>query len=167
MADFQIAPTTQACLPQVLEQARATFDEHRARNPRAFPHATLLKLEKRHRDAVDLAGDAPVSFTALIDNVPRGFVLLRPLRDAGMIYDIGVFPKFRQQGIAQALLEHAHTTAKERAWKMLVAAVWDGNVASHRLFQSAGYDMQPKRFGMLAGFFPKSRSAMYLRKFEP
>ena len=159
MADIQIAPTTQAQLEAVLDQTRATFQTHRARFPKAFPDTILLKLEEIHRDAVDLAGDKPTSFCATLRDETAGFVLLRPKKRACLVYDVGVFPLFRRQGVARALV--AHAVARDRSWHLLMASVWDGNASSHRLFQSAGFQRQTSLFDPLAIFFPKSNVTIY------
>ena len=161
MADIQIAPTTQAQLEAVLDQTRATFQTHRARFPKAFPDQILLKLEEIHRDAVDLAGDKPTSFCAQLRGETTGFVLLRPKKRACLVYDIGVFPRFRRQGVARALVRHAVSVARDRRWHLLMASVWDGNASSHQLFQSAGFKRQTSLFDPLAMFFQKSNVTIY------
>lgn len=166
MSEIQIVPSTLAHLPGILDQTRATFDEHRARVPKAFPDAVLLKLEERHRDAIDLADEAPISFSALIDGIPAGFVLLRPLAKFALIYDIGVFPHARRQGIGSALLRHVLLVGADRKWDQIVASVWDGNTASHQMFQSAGFKAQIPFLGLLAKFMPKSRTTLYLTKLK-
>jgi len=161
MTPLRIAPTTQDDLPAILEMAGCTFREHRARNPRAFPDTTLLKLEERHRDAVDLAGDAPTSFVARRDDAVAGHILLRPINVGGMVYDIGVLPDHRQQGVGLALLEHATGIAKQRHWRALVATVWDGNDASHRLFQKANFTDQSLVPQALRRFAPRPAKTTY------
>lgn len=162
MADTQIAPTTQAQLGAVLDQARATFEDHRARHPKQFPETTLFKLEERHKDAVDLQGEHHLSFTAQRASASVGFVLLRKIGvKAGMIYDIGVYPDARRQGFGLALLHHAVATADAYGWDRLFASVWDGNTASHQMFQSAGFSPQKPLFGKLSAFFAKDRVTLY------
>lgn len=166
MTGITIAPTTQAQLTAVLAQARVTFEEHRKRYPKKFPDATMVKLEERHKDAVNLAGDRPLSFVAQIHGQPSGFVLLRPLENsndkAGMIYDIGVFPEARRQGIGQALLHHAASTARSYDWDLLFATVWRGNEASHQLFNSVGFQPQKPLFGVLSKLFSNNPETIYL-----
>lgn len=165
MPEIRIAPTTQAQLDANLDQARATFQEHRARFPKSFPDAILYKLEETHRDAVDLAGAEPTSFSAVVNGDHAGFVLLRKKKGLGMVYDIGTFPEARQQGVALALLDGALRVAEARKWPILFASVWDGNEASHRLFQSAGFHAQQPLLKKLSAFFPKSHTTTYVRKF--
>ena len=161
MSDIKIAPTSQAQLDAVLQQARATFQTHRTRFPKSFPETTLCKLEERHRDAVDLAGDQPTSFSAIHNGMHVGYVLLRQKENAAMIYDIGVFPDARRQNIGRALLHRSVRIARERNWSTLFASVWTGNDASHRLFQSVGFQMQKPLLGKLATLFPKARVTIY------
>ncbi|NNE88371.1 MAG: GNAT family N-acetyltransferase [Silicimonas sp.] len=165
MADIQIAPATPAHLPAILDQTRATFQEHRARNPKAFPDKTYRMLESRHRAA--LLGDAKGSITFAAtahDASLAGFVLLRSFTRAAMIYDIGTLPAARRSGVGSALLAHALTVAKDRRWEMLFASVWDGNEASHRLFQKAGFAASLPMLSPLKRFFPNQRLTAYSYK---
>ena len=140
MTQLQIAPTTQVDLPAILDMAGETFRAHQSRHPQAFPDIILLKLEEIHRDAVDLAGDTPTSFSAKQNDDLMGYVLLREKSGGGVIYDIGVLPEYRRDGIGLALLNKATEIAKARHWRVLSATVWAGNTASHTMFGKAGFE---------------------------
>lgn len=139
MTHLQIAPTTQDDLPAILDMAGETFRAHQARHAAAFPEVILYKIEEMHRDAVDLAGNTPTSFSATRDGALAGYVLLRTMRGGAITYDIGVLPGHRRRGIGQALLGISGTIAKRRGWRRLVATVWAGNAASHGMFRKAGF----------------------------
>lgn len=161
MSEIKIAPTTSAQLGAVLDQTRATFETHRARLPRSFPDKLLLKLEDRHRGAVDLAETDATSYSATKDGQHVGFILLRAKWGAGMVYDIATFPNTRQQGVGRALLNHGIEVAGASAWPILVASVWDGNEASHRLFQSAGFHATKPYFKRMKWLFPVLNATTY------
>ncbi|MEP6318892.1 MAG: GNAT family N-acetyltransferase [Paracoccaceae bacterium] len=167
MSDIQVAPATPAHLSSILDQTRVTLQEHRARNPRAFPPKLMTKLEKRHRAAVSVELKQPISFVASLNGADAGFILLRPVADMAMIYDIGVFPVFRRQGVGRELVSHAVSIAQTREWNLLFAAVWDGNEASHQLFRGSDFIAQRSPFGALARFFPKHRVTSYAFKVAP
>jgi ribosomal protein S18 acetylase RimI-like enzyme len=52
---------------------------------------------------------------------------------------VEVFPKFRRQGIARALMAEMETLAKRRGVVNLDLLVWDANASAKSLFQSLGY----------------------------
>ena len=169
---MRIAPATAEHLPLVLDLASATLKAHRARNPRAFPHSKDSDLIGLHKVAIGFPAEGQWTFLAWSNVKVEGYVTIKPLKYltinpkniSGMIYDICVLPEARANGIGQLLVDHALAHARERNWKILVAVVWDGNDASHRLFKKA--DFESGRRSMFGRFFPKFRSTVYIHQLK-
>ena len=128
-----------------------TFDEHRARQPHAFPknayqlHVGPL-IEAAFFGRVRSLKVSPNAYAAFVGGDFAGYVLLSPWARPGgadmpyvSIDDICVEPAFRGRGVARALLRHVRALAEERGWDSLIAHVWTGNDASEALFRSEGF----------------------------
>ena len=137
---IEIGPADQSDAPLFLAATRATFEEHRARDPRSFSDKLLKKAETAHEQAfASLDSDAsPLFLVARRDGAAVGYVLLKERIRLCLIYDVWTDPAQRGVGIGSALLEAAQVLATEREWS-LCAVVWAGNDASHRLFRSASF----------------------------
>jgi|GEM_PF-6787893 L-amino acid N-acyltransferase YncA len=161
MTDIAIAPTTPADLPLILDRAHSTFKTHQRTNPRAFPDGLFRKIEKAHTKGT--APDAATHASFVAEQAGRfvGHVLIKSLGPAGMIYDIGVIDSGQNKGVGTALLRQARAHALAQGWDVLIAIVWDGNDASHRLFQKAGFAANKRPFGKIARHFPKQRNTTY------
>jgi ribosomal-protein-alanine N-acetyltransferase len=82
---------------------------------------------------------------------PAGFILVRDLGSECEILSLGVAPRWRRCGIAQALLATAIAEARRRGLPSLVLEVAIDNDAASALYSSAG-------------FVPVGRRARYYRR---
>lgn len=161
MSDIQIAPAIPAHLPEILDQARATYLEHRARIPFVFRERLYRKIERKHKGSVTGENQFPMSFAATADGSLAGYVLLYSVLQQGMIYDISVFPAARRKGVGRALVAQSLAVGRERKWDKIFATVWDGNEASHRLFQASDFTPEKRLLGNLSRKLPHLRHTSY------
>ncbi len=152
MTQLVIRPAPASLLPQIQTAIRATWEEHRARQPHAFAKGEL--------EAYVLPGVAqafqdqhgrPVAhsdriFAAYLSDTFAGYVMLSRLTlpDGAPvpfvnIEDIHVQPQFRGQGVGRALLDHVKDMSEMQDWDNVTATVWQGNDTSAALFDKAGF----------------------------
>lgn len=151
MSDVEIRQAPASLKPQIIELARATMDEHRARHPWAFPNnafdiVLLPSIEAAFPSIWSAETTSPNLFAAYLDGEFLGYVLLstwartEPLAWPQVnIEDICVVPKARGQGVATALVAHVKSLSEDRDWDNLTASVWASNAASEALFQKSGF----------------------------
>jgi len=158
VTEIRIIPAPLALKPAILALSRATYEEHRARQPFAFPEngfeqTVVPLLDAAFRRETGQLSESPNIFAAMAGTDIAGYMLLShwarsdgPDMHYVSIDDICVRPELRGKGIARALLDHARTLAATRDWDNLVATIWDGNTASRALFESAGFDVQSRTY---------------------
>jgi ribosomal protein S18 acetylase RimI-like enzyme len=146
LSDIDIRPVQPAYEAQIRALSAQTQALHQDRLPHIFTDGGA-----RQRDLLELIFNQDVTsslraFMALKGDTLAGYVLVIPdgADDAeqpvnAMIADICVEDAYQQQGIARALLAHCEAEKKRMGWESLHAQVWQGNIASHQLFTSAGY----------------------------
>ena len=158
MAEIRIIPAPLALKPRILDLSRATYAEHRARQPWAFPENGFETTVVPNVDAAFRQGgrelqESPSAFAAYLGDDFAGYVLLSSwARPGGLdmphvsIEDIRVLPEMRGKGVGTALLSHVKALAEARDWDSLVATVWDGNTASQEMFEAAGFHVQARNY---------------------
>lgn len=151
MAEIEIIPAPLALKPRIEEMSRATFEEHRARQPWAFPEngfevTVQPNIDVAFQGATREEKISHTAFVAVLDSEFAGYVILSPwVRRGGPdmpyvnIDDIAVLPEFRRTGVARALLRHVTALSDYRDWDSLQANVWAPNTASAALFASEGF----------------------------
>ncbi|RPI49059.1 MAG: GNAT family N-acetyltransferase [Acidobacteria bacterium] len=93
--------------PTLLRILREAFDEYKnVLEPPSGAHAETLDTVRRH-----LADGAAV--LASIDREPVGFGFYEPAGPVVYFSRLSVLPRFRNNGIGRALLEHVERRAKE------------------------------------------------------
>lgn len=162
MSDIRITNAPADLKDDIARYCRETFEEHRERQPHAFPKNSFEAilgggLEKAFRDpSGQPLRESPVIFTAFIGDKFAGYIHLSDWVRPGRtdmpfisITDIYVIPEFRESGVARALIEHVKSLADERDWDNLTANVWSGNTRSDELFRAAGFrqDSVSYRYG--------------------
>ncbi|WP_341862349.1 GNAT family N-acetyltransferase [Gymnodinialimonas sp. 57CJ19] len=146
-----IRPAVTADRHEIAAASRDTWEEHRTRQPYAFPENGWEMLLKRDHAHAFLSGEGyPIGesgnlFVAEADGVIVGYVLLSwHLRDDapdahnGSIVDIWVDPKWRKKGVGHNLVSFAKEMAETANWDNLYAQVWAGAPSSD-LFETAGF----------------------------
>jgi ribosomal protein S18 acetylase RimI-like enzyme len=82
------------------------------------------------------------AIVALIQQTPVGFYILQHRHDntkIGVLYKIGVDPKFRGKGIGQKLIEHAIKTCKQLNFKCIDLDVDKDNKIAIHLYMKNGF----------------------------
>ncbi len=156
--DLRIVPAPRSLLPEILRCSRETFEEHRARQPWAFPANSFEvmiegSIKGSFREGGRTLAESPNLFAAYRGEDFAGYVLLSVWARQDVQYlpyvgidDICVLPEFRRKGIARALLRHAVALSEERGWDSLKATVWAGNDASDALFRSEGFAVESTKY---------------------
>lgn len=155
---LSIRPAVTADRAVIEAASRATWDEHRARQPHAFPENGWDMLLKRdHENAFWSGKGMPIResgnlFVADAEGVVVGFILLSwHLRDDapnaanGTVVDIWVHPDWRKKGVGQNLVSLAKEMADHADWDNLTAQVWTG-APSEGLFEAAEFTPQHVRW---------------------
>lgn len=148
---ISIRPAVTADRASIEAASRATWDDHRGRQPYAFPENGWDMLLKRDHEFAFWSGTGqPVGesgnlFVADADGVVVGFVLLSwHLRDDapdapnGTVIDIWVQSDWRKKGVGRNLVDFAKIMANAADWDNLTAQVWNG-APSVGLFESADF----------------------------
>lgn len=131
--------------------SRATWEEHRTRQPHAFAeNGWDFGLKRDHEFAFWSGEGNPVGesgnlFVADAGGEVVGFVLLSwhlrddaPNASEGTIIDIWVHPDWREKGVGRNLVDFAKDMADAADWDNLKAQVWEG-APSAALFETAGF----------------------------
>jgi len=139
-----------------------TSEEHRSRQPYAFPENLWeVSFPPEFSNAFLDAKGEPTSeshnlFVAEDAGELAGYILLSwwarddaPDFHDGCVLDIHVFDGFRGKKVGDALLNKAKLIADTRGWDNFTAQVWAGNTQSETLFRRAGFTDQSKtlRYG--------------------
>lgn len=161
----EIGPADPTSSAEIKRHLRTTFEEHRARDPAAFPERRFAKLERSLAAAFDPQQRSYSLRSARRDGRLVGYVLVRYFHDVSMVGDIWVDPGERGRGVGGALLADVVERAANDGRGCLYASVWEGNEASHRLFQRM--DFTATRSPAIARrLFPRLRATTYVRKLE-
>ncbi|MDU8943854.1 GNAT family N-acetyltransferase [Ovoidimarina sediminis] len=155
---IEIRPAPRAVKDRMAALCEQTFEEHRARQPHAFPKNAYRILvaplvEAAFFGTLRSLKQSPNAYAAFIGGEFASYVLLshwarrsRKQMPYVSVDDICVEPAFRGRGVARALLRHVRALAEERGWDSLTAQVWTGNDASEALFRSEGFTPDYIRF---------------------
>lgn len=149
-----IRPATLTDRPIIDQATRATFDEHRVRQPYAFPEGLWDAVsETRYGQAFRTANgkvcdESDTLFVATSDGDLVGHILLSwnlrsdvLLAKSGAIDDIWVHPDWRRRGVARQLIEFVKGKADSENWDNLTATAWTGSPSTD-LFEAAGFAPQ-------------------------
>ena len=155
---IEIRPAPRSVKTRMAALCEQTFEEHRARQPHAFPangfqqHVAPL-IEAAFSGTLRTLDESPNAYAAFVGDAFAGYVLLSQWARPGgadmpfvSIDDICVEPAFRGRGVARALVRYVRDLAEERGWDSLTAQVWTGNTASEALFRSEGFTPDYIRF---------------------
>lgn len=96
------------------------------------------------------------------DGKTAGFALGRVVVDEGELYQIGVLPEFRRQGIAQQLLAELHTQMRERGAMCCFLEVRSRNSGAIALYEKSGY----MRISVRRGYYDDDDALIYQNKFS-
>ena len=93
------------------------------------------------RDHFEHEISAPYSFPSVAEYncTVVGYVCLMSLFEEAQILDIAVVPEQRGRGIAQLLMEHAVTVAREKEAELLALEVRASNRAAIALYERCGF----------------------------
>jgi len=98
-------------------------------------------------ESVKAAVSAPFFYgvCAKRDGALLGYISLFFVLDEGQINNVAVLPKYRRQGIANALLEKITEFAVEKKLSFLTLEVRQNNTAARRLYEKHGFSEVGKR----------------------
>lgn len=90
-----------------------------------------------------------------------GFALGRVVVDEGELYQIGVLPEFRRQGIAEELLEELHRQMRERSAVCCFLEVRSRNYGAIALYEKSGY----VQISVRRGYYGDDDALIFQKKF--
>jgi ribosomal-protein-alanine N-acetyltransferase len=105
--------------------------------------------------------DTPGSFTL---GDARGFVMGRALAGEAEVLTLAIAPEYRRQGLARAVMEGFHETARGTGAEFAFLEVAQGNIAATRLYLSLGYTQVGQRRGYFKMPDRPALDALVLRK---
>ena len=79
------------------------------------------------------------------DNIVLGYVGISAILDEGYITNVAVFPEYRNQGIASALLEYLFDIANDNGLSFISLEVRESNQNAISLYQKFGFKTEGKR----------------------
>lgn len=110
----------------------------------------------------ELANDTAVFFVALCENKVAGYAGMHCILDECYIDNIAVFPAYRRQGIAGALLDALEDYARAHGASFLTLEVRASNMPAIRLYRGKGY----QEVGARPNYYNKPREdALLLTKY--
>ena len=97
----------------------------------------------------ELANPHAAFFTAMLGSPPdvAGYLGMHHVLDEGYIANVAVFPNYRRQGVASALLRHLVEYARSQALSFLSLEVRMSNFAAISLYDAFGFEKVGKRPG--------------------
>ena len=102
-----------------------------------------------------------VLVTSRRDGRITGFALGRVVVDEGELYQIGVLPEFRRQGIAEELLAQLHNEMRERGAVCCFLEVRSRNFGAIALYEKSGY----QKISVRRGYYNDDDAVIYQKKF--
>lgn len=168
---MRICPVSAEFEQHIRALSRQTQELHQHRLPHIFYDGGA-----EQQRLLDLIFDVDVppnalGFMALQQDALAGYVLI--ILDGGqenggavnaLIADICTVTDFQRQGVARALLTHCAAEKERRGWESLHAQVWQGNAASHALFNAAGYLAERTDYRLGSPSVPPPPDATRLRQ---
>lgn len=110
----------------------------------------------------ELTNDTAVFFVALCENKAAGYAGMHCILDECYIDNVAVFPAYRRQGIAGALLDALEDYARAHGASFLTLEVRASNMPAIRLYRGKGY----QEVGARPNYYDKPREdALLLTKY--
>lgn len=106
----------------------------------------------------ELTNDTAVFFVALCENKVAGYAGMHCILDECDIDNVAVFPKYRRQGIAGALLDALEDCARVHGASFLTLEVRASNMPAIRLYRGKGY----QKVGARPHYYDKPREDAFL-----
>lgn len=95
--------------------------------------------------AGELQNPLAVFRVAFIEGKVAGYVGMQHVLDEGFVCNIAVFPQFRRQGVATALLQTLDRYAQEHGMATISLEVRQANTAAQQLYEKMGYELVGRR----------------------
>ncbi len=106
----------------------------------------------------ELTNDTAVFFVALCENKVAGYAGMHCILDECDIDNVAVFPAYRRQGIAGALLDALEDCARAHGASFLTLEVRASNMPAIRLYRGKGY----QKVGARPHYYDKPREDAFL-----
>lgn len=106
----------------------------------------------------ELTNDTAVFFVALCENKVAGYAGMHCILDECDIDNVAVFPAYRRQGIAGALLDALEDYARVHGASFLTLEVRASNMPAIRLYRGKGY----QKVGARPHYYDKPREDAFL-----
>lgn len=142
MADFIIAPLREEHIWEIARLEAVCFSSPR-------PEEALR---------AELTNDTAVFFVALCENKVAGYAGMHCILDECDIDNVAVFPAYRRQGIAGALLDALEDCARAHGASFLTLEVRASNMPAIRLYRGKGY----QKVGARPHYYDKPREDAFL-----
>lgn len=93
-----------------------------------------------------------------------GYIGIKPVLDEGYITNVAVFPQYRRQGVASALIERVFELARERKLSFVSLEVRVSNINAVSLYEKYGFKTEGRR----RDFYRNPREDAYImtKRFE-
>lgn len=98
------------------------------------------------------------------DNKVLGYVGISAILDEGYITNVAVFPEYRNQGVASALLSHLEEFAKEKSLSFISLEVRESNANAISLYNKFGFAVEGKRKNFYT--FPQEDALIMTKRFD-
>lgn len=165
-----------------IDTYRKTRDEIIKQLDLLFPHITVTNIEYRHIKDIarleEVCFSTPWSeqtitdayktgtrfFVAEKSGAVLGYVGISAIIDEGYITNIAVFPEYRKQGVATALLENLFEFAKQNSLSFISLEVRESNTPAISLYEKFGFAVEGKRKGFYA--HPTEDALIMTKRFD-
>lgn len=141
---------------------------------------TLVQMEREHLDTLvelekecfsqpwsyksledELTNDTAYFYVALVDEEIAGYIGVYVVCESCFVTNVAVFPKFRRQGVATALVKMASLTAYAMGTEFISLEVRESNYPAIALYRSLGF----QEMGLRRDYYRKPKeSAIIMTK---
>ena len=103
-------------------------------------------------------------FVCIKDNKVLGYVGISAILDEGYITNIAVFPEYRNQGVASALLSYLDEFAKMQSLSFISLEVRESNATAISLYNKFGFLVEGKRKNFYTN--PQENALIMTKRFD-
>ncbi len=103
-------------------------------------------------------------FVAVKGEKVLGYIGISCVADEGYIANLAVYPEFRGQSVATALLERVFSLARDLSLSFVSLEVRESNTAAIKLYEKTGFKLEGKRPNFYSN--PKEDALILTRRFE-
>ena len=166
LCEAAIVPAQEAHLPALAELERIAFSppasEAKLREKFELEHNHMLTALLHGAPHNHPGAAAPPLPGGELGACVAGFLGVDEIAGEAFVDDLAVFPQYRRQGVASALLARAEAGAILRGCEKIHLECREGNAGALRLYEARGY----KRVGRRKNFYEKPKEDAILMTME-